>query len=96
VRERYNASYSRREIGWPLIHAMANNGYVGEAVQDDLAMGLRVPDGDTVFYRLAQASVSGITAYFHEANEALLSMAQEMGLLGEPMDFGADSHDLAW
>ncbi len=96
VRERYNACYSRRKIGWPLIQAMVSNGYVEEAVQDDRAERLRVPDGDTVFYRLGQASVSEIRDYFHGANDALLAVAERMGLMDEPMDFGADFHDLAW
>lgn len=96
VSERYNASYSRRKIGWPLIQAMVNNGYVEEAVQDDLAIGLNVPDGDTVFYRLRQASVSDVTDFFHDANGRLLFAAKSMGLMDGPTDFAADSHDLAW
>jgi hypothetical protein len=75
---------------------MVNNGYVEEAVQDDLAVGLKVPDGDTVFYRLGQASVSDITDYFHGANDSLLYAAKSLNLMDGPMDFAADSHDLAW
>ena len=96
VEERYNCIYSRTEITNPLLEACRRRGFVDQVVQDWKMEGRRCPDGDSIFYRLANLSIDSVMDYFSMINEDVIRTARGMGLLPSPTMAAGDFHDVPY
>ncbi len=81
-----NVHYGADALYTGLMHLSMNGGYA-ESTMDDLALryGMEVPCGGAFLYRLKKVGYDGWRSRLTDVNDAVLSIAERLGLLDRPV-----------